>query len=119
MSADHFGRVRPVPLGLVASPVDDGVVRLAVHGEVDVASADSLRDALTAVLGDRDVTRVEVDFAGVEFLDSTGISVLTVAYRLARTNQIQFVLVNCERRVLRVLEITGVDKLLTAGDVGR
>jgi anti-sigma B factor antagonist len=89
------------------------VVELAVDGEVDIATVGPLRDALAALLNDDRVTRLVVDFGEVDFLDSTGISALVAAYRQAQENQTQFVLVNCQPQALRVLEITGVDRLLT------
>jgi anti-anti-sigma factor len=91
------------------------VVELAVDGEVDIATVAPLRDALAALLDDERVARLVVDFAEVDFLDSTGISTLVAAYRRAQDNKTQFVLVNCQPQALRVLEITGVDRLLTNG----
>jgi anti-sigma B factor antagonist len=89
------------------------VVELAVDGEVDVATAGPLRDALTAVLNESGITRLVVDFTKVDFLDSTGISALVAAHRLAQANRTQFLVINCQPQALRVLEITGVDRLLT------
>jgi anti-sigma B factor antagonist len=105
----------PAPLRVSGSADPAGTVRLAVDGEVDIASADVLQDAMTAVLHDRTVGRLVVDFAGVEFVDSTGIAALMAAYRLAAAGPTEFVVVNCRPQALRVLEITGVDKLLTRG----
>jgi anti-sigma B factor antagonist len=111
MDADDVRRVQPVPLGLVTSAIGQGMVRLAVDGEVDVATVAPLRDVLTALAGDRRVRRLVVDLAEVGFLGSAGVSTLVGAQRLAQANQIEFVLVNCRPRTLRVLEITGVHKL--------
>jgi anti-anti-sigma factor len=106
-----------VPFITVTSSPAAGTVRLAVDGEVDIANADELRDALVTVLHDRTVERVVVDFACVAFLDSRGVAALAAGYRAARTGPVEFFVVNCRPNVLRVLEITGLAKVLT-GDGG-
>ena len=46
--------------------------RVAVVGEVDLASAHMLRDRLLGVLREQDPGRPRLDLAGVTFLDCTG-----------------------------------------------
>jgi anti-anti-sigma factor len=53
-----------------------------VDGEVDLATAHLLRDGLLNVLREQALAIVDVDLAGVTFLDCTGISGL-VAVRNA------------------------------------
>ena len=104
--------VVPEPLRLTTAHDRGGVVRLAVDGEVDMATADALADAMTTVLDGPGLRRLVVDLAGVRFLASSGISVLVTAYRHAHDRQVGFVVVNCQPMVERTLGITGVDKLL-------
>ena len=116
MNIDPFGQVQPVPLLLATSQERDETVRLAVSGEVDIATVDPLREAMTAVLKDRQVTRLVVDFAEVAFLDSTGIAALMAAYRLAQAREVDFEVVRCRPQARRVIEVIGVDKFLISGD---
>jgi anti-anti-sigma factor len=116
MSVDRADPPDPVALRLTASPVADGTVRLALAGEIDLATAEVLRGAMTTLLGDHGVTRLVVDFAEVEFLDAAGITALLAAYRYAGARGIAFTVVNCPRTPLRVLEIVALDKLLTAAE---
>jgi anti-sigma B factor antagonist len=95
------------------SPPATGTVRLAVEGEVDLANADELREALVTVLDDRTVERLVVDLAGVGFLDSRGVAALAAGYRATRTGPAELLVVNCRPNVRLVLEITGLDKVLT------
>jgi anti-sigma B factor antagonist len=105
----------PVPLRLSLFPGGpDRATRLVVGGEVDIATVGPLAETMTSILRDRQARQLVVDFAEVRFLDSSGIAALMSAYRLARAQQVGFTLVNCRPNVLRVLEITGVDKALTA-----
>jgi anti-anti-sigma factor len=101
-----------VSLRLCASPVIHGTVRLAVTGEVDLGTADPLREAMTRLMGDGQVTRLVVDFADVSFLDAAGIAALLAGYRYAEGRGITFTVVNCRPKPLRVFEILALDKLL-------
>jgi anti-sigma B factor antagonist len=68
---------------------------------------------MTSVLADRTVRRIEMDFAAVTFMDSTGIAALIDAQRRAAAAAAEFIVIGCQPRVLRILEITGLDKILT------
>jgi anti-anti-sigma factor len=106
-------------LRIDSSARSDGTVRLAVGGEVDIATVGPLAEAMTAILHDPQLRRLMVDLGEVTFLDSSGISALVSAYRLAVAGEVGFVVVNCRTNVLRTLEITGVDRILTTGTATR
>jgi anti-sigma B factor antagonist len=115
VTADRFSHIQPVPLRLVVTTAGDGVVQLSVGGEVDIATVDSLGEALTDIMRDPRVRGVVVDFGEVTFIDSTGVAALMAAYRLAEAGRIAFVVTRCRPQASRVLEVMGVDKVLTAG----
>jgi len=89
-------------------PVDDGVLRLAVSGEVDIASSEVLADAIRTAIKKWSVAEVVVDLDQVTFLDSTGISVLVAGYNLAADYGVAYFVVNPHDLVRRTLHITGV-----------
>jgi anti-sigma B factor antagonist len=94
-------------------PVDDGVLRLAVSGEVDIASSEVLADAIRTAIKKWSVAEVIVDLDQVTFLDSTGISVLVAGYNLAADYGVAYFVVNPHDLVRRTLHITGVLATLT------
>jgi anti-anti-sigma factor len=49
---------------------DDGALRLALGGELDLAVIDTLHERLVALK--RENCRVRIDLAQLEFIDSTG-----------------------------------------------
>jgi anti-anti-sigma factor len=55
----------------------DGVLRLAVAGELDLAVIDALDDRLAALK--QESHRVRLDLAELEFIDSTGLRELLLA----------------------------------------
>lgn len=93
--------------------VNDGVVRLAVAGEVDLATYDRLRTAIRTVLTDARTAELVVDLNRVSFLDSTGIHTLTEGRRLAADNGINYLVTNPQGMVHRVLALCGVLPILT------
>lgn len=88
-------------------PVDGWTV-VAPLGEVDVATAPALRERLIAVL-DGSAQYLAIDMDGVEFIDSTGLGVLVGALRRARSAGGDLRVVCTSPRILKVLEITGLD----------
>ncbi len=89
-------------------PVDDGVLRLAVAGEVDLANSEVLADAIRTAIKTWSVAELVVDLDQVTFLDSTGISVLMGGYNLAADYGVAYFVVNPPDLVRRTLDITGV-----------
>ncbi len=89
----------------------DATVVLNLEGELDTATARELRAALaTAMAGD--ATAVVLDLAGLSFIDSTGIAVLLAGCHQAESQGRSFTLRHPARMVLKVLHLTGVDRLL-------
>jgi anti-sigma B factor antagonist len=114
MSLEPSRHLEPLHLRLTTHATADGGVRLAVAGEIDIATVDQLTDVLTEIIRNRRPARLDVDFAEVTFLDSSGVAALVAAWRSASADRIGFAVVNCDPNVLRVLEITGMMQALTA-----
>jgi anti-anti-sigma factor len=95
------------------------VVRVVVVGDVDLSSAAVLRDGLLRVLHDRDPAVVEVDLAGVAFLDCTGIGALAAVYHTAVRSGRRLRVTDPQPIVRKVLELTGLLGVLTAPIDGR
>lgn len=96
-------------LGIDVTDRGDWAV-LAVTGEIDVATAPQLREALVGLVGD-ERSRIVVDLSGVDFLDSTGLGVLVGALKRARSHDGELALACAQPRVLRVFEITGLTQV--------
>src|SRR3954451_11689837 len=84
---------------------------LVLRGDLDIATAPQLREALVAVIdGD---ARIVVDLEAVGFLDSVGLGILVSGLKRARAGGGDLELVCTSRSVLKPLEITGLDKVFT------
>lgn len=109
------------------APGEPIVVR--VSGEVDVLTASALQDALAAAASTPQAgspqdgssqadplqagsPQVVVDLSGVDFLDSTGLSALVFGLRRARERGGDLSVVCQHRQILKVLDITGLSRVL-------
>jgi anti-sigma B factor antagonist len=86
---------------------DGGVVIVAVTGEIDLATAAGLRDALSAELAaGPDVLIIDLD--GVEFFTSVGLTTLALTQRSAQERGVTLRVIATSRATLRPLQITGM-----------
>ena len=86
-------------------------VIVAAIGEVDVFTAPLLDAELSRLTADGRVNLV-VDLARVDFLDSTGLSVLVKALKRVREAEGSLDVVVVSERVEKVFRITGLDQLI-------
>lgn len=88
----------------------DGTAQVAVRGEVDVATAPRLWDAIDGV--DGDTRELVIDMSELTFMDSTGIRVLIRAHELLRSRGGRIVVRAPEAGVRKLLEVTSVDRVI-------
>ena len=87
--------------------------RVAVDGELDLATTGWLENLLEEALARPDLTDLVVDLGGVTFLDCASIGVLMRYRNRAVARGIGFRVVHVQARPMRVLALTGVGPLLT------
>ena len=88
---------------------------LVLSGEIDMATAGHLRSAVDDLVG-RSHGRIVLDFAGVTFCDSQGLSTLIAANRAAEAAGDRLVLVNVGDFVQRLFDITGLRTVFAIED---
>ncbi len=86
---------------------------LRLIGELDLAAAPTLEKELSKVAV---AERLVVDLRELEFIDSTGLSVLVKANRRAQEAGRHFGLVRGGAQVQRLLSLTGLTDRLTIAD---
>jgi anti-sigma B factor antagonist len=89
-----------------------GRITVILAGDCDL----TVRDQLTTVLLDavNQARSVFVDVAGVGFFDSTGVHALVTAHHAARERNGRLYVINAGGLVAAMLELTGLDALLSA-----
>ncbi|KAB1118950.1 STAS domain-containing protein [Micromonospora aurantiaca] len=91
--------------------VDVGADRrvLALSGEIDMSGADRLDDLLHETVAQAGT--VEIDLAGLTFIDSTVLSILVGAHHHAVDRGVDLTLLNATGQVRRILDLTGIMQL--------
>ena len=88
---------------------------IAVSGELDLASSPALQEELDRVAAS-DSKLLIIDLRELDFMDSTGLSVLVRAHQRAEEQGRQLAMVKGPQQVQRLLSLTGVGDRLTLVD---
>lgn len=102
---------RPSLLDIETHPGPDAV--LALVGELDPGTAPLLQAQLLELAADAAVASVTIDLAGISFLDSSGVRAIVAGSEALRARTGRLVLRSPNPNVQRVLEVTGLDQLVT------
>lgn len=86
-----------------------------MSGELDLAAASSLEEELDRALSSGS-DLIVLDLEGLDFIDSTGLSVLVRAHQKAQEAGINLGLVNPGAQVERLLSLTGLAQRLTLAE---
>jgi anti-anti-sigma factor len=93
----------------------DGVVVVKPIGELDMVSAPQLRDILRELRQQK--ASVVIDLSELTFLDSTGLRLIWDADAAAREDGLDLTLTPGNPDVMRVFELTGLNRRLTFADL--
>jgi anti-sigma B factor antagonist len=91
---------------------DGSSVRLRLGGEVDLSTAHLVEDALSPAL-DLRCTRLIMDLADVEFIDSSGLRVLVVTRNALDERGAEMVIAGVNDHLRRVFEVSGLSSVFT------
>ncbi|MGI8512672.1 MAG: STAS domain-containing protein [Solirubrobacteraceae bacterium] len=94
----------------------DARVRLALGGELDIASAPELEAELARVETGGPPAVIVFDLRDLEFVDSTGLRVLVSADARAREEGRRVVIVRGPEAVHRIFSVTRLDERLEIAD---
>ena len=94
---------------------DERAFVIGVSGELDLASSPELERELERGASS-DVELLIIDLRKLEFMDSTGLSVLVRGHQKATQNGKEFAVVKGPQQVERLLSLTGVAERLTVVD---
>ncbi|MET8908408.1 STAS domain-containing protein [Micromonospora sp. NPDC004551] len=96
----------------IIQDVDDGLVRLSLIGELDMATVQPLCDRVEQAIKSG-ASGLVIDLAGLSFCDSSGIRALMDARKAATSRGVAFQATNPQGVTRRTMEVTGVLDVLT------
>ncbi|HEY8865504.1 MAG TPA: STAS domain-containing protein [Solirubrobacteraceae bacterium] len=94
----------------------DGAARIALAGELDIASAPDVEAAFGRLEGSDPPTLIVLDLRELEFMDSTGLRTVVAADTRAREQDRRFEIVRGSDAVHRIFSVTGLDERLVFVD---
>jgi anti-sigma B factor antagonist len=86
---------------------------VALPAEIDVTNARDVRTQLTAAAAQPGVQVVIADMTGTVFCDTSGVRAFVLAHQRAAHDGTELRLLRPCVNVMRVLEMTGLDQMLT------
>ena len=107
-SAAAVKSARPQPFGVDVQRRDD-VAIVQPHGELDLATVETL---LAALDGIENAGRLVLDLRGLSFLDSTGLRLLVALHRRSQRDGFQLTLVAPAAPADRAIRLSGLDQVL-------
>lgn len=90
---------------------EDDWVMARLSGDIDLASAPTVRSRLNDVLA-LGPENLRIDLSQVGFMDSQGLNILAGLHKRAQESGGQILLVRVPDHIRRLLELTGLDALL-------
>jgi anti-sigma B factor antagonist len=99
----------------IDSSIDDGIASLALHGELDLASAPELESSLLSI-EQQAPSRLVIDLRALRFIDSTGLRLLLQAHARCEQRGGELVLRPGDPSIQRVFDVTGALDVLRFDD---
>src|SRR5690349_6612782 len=90
----------------------DGTLYLRPHGDLDMSTAPVLEQALRDGI-DRGQRMIVIDLRGLNFMDSTGLTLVSRFNNESRRDGFDLALIEGEQRVMRLFSLTGLGEYFT------
>ncbi|MBC1458103.1 STAS domain-containing protein [Listeria newyorkensis] len=95
---------------------DSNHAKVVVGGEIDAYTAPKLKEALSEFV-DQENFKLQIDLAGVSYMDSTGLGVFVGLFKNLRAKKSELELVGLSDRIYRLFEITGLTDIIEIKNV--
>lgn len=89
----------------------EGVAQIQLQGRFDFGAHREFKTSYEAPLGAPEVRELEIDMAGVEYLDSSALGMLLILKERAGASNKRVAITNCRGAVKQVLDIANFGKL--------
>jgi len=97
----------------ILTAAKDGEYIVQITGEIDHHSAPGIREEIDGYLERNRPKKLIMDLGGTSFMDSSGLGLILGRLRKTQEMKMEMVLANPSVSVLRILQLAGVEKLLS------
>jgi anti-anti-sigma factor len=112
-SDDYFVVFKEAFMATVNVEQTQSGVVLKIDGRFDFNLHGEFRDAYEGVLREGDPSKFIIDMAGTEYMDSSALGMLLILRDRLGCNGDRQVIVNCNKDILEILQVSNFDKLFT------
>ncbi len=103
----------------IVHTVQSTAIRVAVKGDLDLKTADPLREALDKLTDRYRDKNLVLDLSEVDFVDSSGLGVILGRYRRLAPQSRTISLCGVRPSVKAVFELAGIDSIINVTDYVR
>ena len=89
---------------------ENGVIVIAVDGNLDAEGTQDMEEKVLALLENGE-TRILFDFSGLDYINSSGLRVLVLAYQRLKKNSGIVAICGVKDYIQEVFEVSGYDKI--------
>ncbi|MFC1703964.1 STAS domain-containing protein [Candidatus Omnitrophota bacterium] len=89
---------------------NNGIVMLSVEGDIDLNSSPQMRTKFSELI-QKQVLKIIINFARVDYIDSSGLATLIEMLQRLKKCQGQLRLANVSDKIKSLFEVTKLDKL--------
>ena len=97
----------------------DGVMTVALLGEIDHHSAVSVRAEIDAKIYELHPRSLVLDLSKINFMDSSGLGLVMGRYALAEKLGADFSIINPTERALKIFELAGLGRIINVKMEGK
>jgi stage II sporulation protein AA (anti-sigma F factor antagonist) len=83
-----------------------------IAGDIDHHSAKGIREQINEKINTAMPKILVMNFAGVEFMDSSGLGIILGRYRLMQSMGGTAMVTGVKRQIYKILKLSGVDKIM-------
>jgi anti-sigma B factor antagonist len=98
-----------MPMTFQLSTTPEGVVRLAIEGELDTVTTRQLRDQIDALVNQKP-QRLEVDLSRLHTIDSSGVGALVSLYKGVRAHGGHMTITGLRDQPLAIFRLLKLDR---------
>lgn len=91
---------------------ENGVMRVVLNGEIDHHVCAEVRQEIDREFFKNAPKKLILDLSGMKFMDSSGLGLIMGRYSRCVAVGCEFVLCGIDERAMRILKMSGMDKVL-------
>ncbi|MBR4071040.1 MAG: STAS domain-containing protein [Clostridia bacterium] len=90
-----------------------GSLVVYIRGDIDHHTAKKIREEADMLLVQLAPEKLILDLNDVSFMDSSGLGLVLGRYKKAKAAGIDFLVTNCDRRIIQIFEMAGIERIIS------